>query len=428
VSISGDEVFDYADVEAEVQELRKSIAEQEAKVASLRDALGNGQGACSAHDEQCTRNQNIVTDEAETGRHGKRQGSIQERFRAVSQLQVPAKVKITAIRWLPFADVAGNKRMSKLLVASDNKGSLHIFNSRGSLISSHSTGNTHPITALDVSKKWDGECKIITGHSNGEVRVFTISRPPQHEIPSVVASQHIQNVEGRLRDLRKDAQKQKVAAKFLPSVKQSWEPILEVVSSFFPSNSASVAWANFSHLAVDFTGPQQPIAFVDVIHKSKNSFNILVGDSAGRASLHVRNGSIVSSFQVPGNSSRCAVSWNNYAAVCAQQGIVFYDTRDRSMYPTRCVGYPASPEQAAAHDPEQNAKAEESLKAKRSRRKPRGPTIEVQSTIVSVSLDVASQSLLYAGTDDGRLLALYVRQEGRSLRCTVRKSLVYTHA
>lgn len=400
--------FGIPEAEEEVAEAKRAVEEQQAVVDGLRESLSAGNfGTCSAHDHECVRNHGLTADPS-----GSRREKHGEKARIVARLVVPPKAgKITGIRWLPFLDPGVGKRMHRLLVAADNKGALHFFSNKGQHVSSHPTGSSHAIQALAASLKWDGECKIIAGHVNGEVRVFTISPPPRHEFPEKIALEHIERIE-------KEG-KGKKRAKVLPSARSPWQPMILLVSSFFPPKMTMLEWDNSTHNVADFSTGPQPISFVDIVPRGRNSFNVLVGDASGRISQHLRNGSLVSSFDLPVSSQdrdetdvanpRCSVAWGNFAAVCGRRGLTLYNTKDRYVYPTRCMGFPAE-------DKDPSVVTE---KGKGKTKAPLRPTEEVESRFVSLQQDPVHNSFLLAGTNDGRFLGLSVRGEGKVLRCTV---------
>lgn len=442
--------YGLAEAQAEVEALKRLVAEQEAHVESIKSTLWQpALGTCGAQGQECARGDEAVEmEEQDEGGGGKKERRRKaekskknkpvnqaENFRAVARFRLPKGAKPTGLKWLPYPNSNSPVReMNRLLVASDSKGSLHFFDDAGRHISSHQTGSSS-IASMSVSGKWDGELKVFTAGSGGEVRTFSVSPPPRHIAPPDVILEHSRVIDERLAM----AENSKLSgAKLQPDAAAKWEPMILEVSRFLPTKVEMLPWDNSSKATADLSGPPKPIKFVDYVQRGKISYNTIVGDSEGRVSVHIRNGTLLSSFHIPGGKPPpdhrgCVLSTGSWTAVCAKTGLAFYSVQPRHLHPARCHAIPAAP------SPEDGAESAEGggadvddqrgggggggggggKKASGGKRREQIATEPVMSEIVSLASDVSSPSTVYAGTKDGRMLVLQVKGDGTRLRCTV---------
>jgi hypothetical protein len=438
--------YGLAEAQAEVEALKRLVAEQEAYVESIKSTLWQpALGTCGAQGQECARGDEAAEmEERDEGGGGKKERRRKaenskkkkplnqaEHFRAVARFRLPKGAKPTGLKWLPYPNSNSPVReMNRLLVASDSKGSLHFFDDAGRHISSHQTGG-NSITSMSVGGKWDGELKVFTAGGGGEVRTFSVSPPPRHIAPPGVIEEHSRVIDERL---AKGENSKPSGVKLQPDAAAKWEPMVLEVSRFHPTKVEMLPWDNSSKAMADLSGPPKPIKFVDYVQRGKISYNTIVGDSEGRVSVHIRNGTLLSSFQIPGgipppDHRGCVLSTGSWTAVCAKSGLAFYSVQPRHLHPARCYSIPATPppeneaESAeggeAGVDDERGGGGGGGKKARGGKKGEQIATEPVTSEIVSLASDVSSPSTVYAGTKDGRILVLQVKGDGTRLRCTV---------
>ena len=65
---------------------------------------------------------------------------------------------------------------------------------------------------------------------------------------------------------------------------------------------------------------------------------LCAADDAGRLSLHVRNGSMSASALIPGGAAvRCSLHFNTFSALCTDNGVYFYEGKDRRLLKQYCM-------------------------------------------------------------------------------------------
>ena len=107
-------------------------------------------------------------------------------------------------------------------IFADSKKWLHIVQvagaGTGTTVLSQASGHAGAITSMAVDSRQLPEYKILTGSSDGEVRMHTLNAPP-----------------------RKRGRNQPAGAR-QPVANQSdiWEPLLTLASQYFPSTAAPV--------------------------------------------------------------------------------------------------------------------------------------------------------------------------------------------
>lgn len=291
------------DAEREVQELMRMVSEQERLVEGLKGDLWQPTvGTCGAHGGQECAREDEAEELASVGKRGgkkRRKKEVKppanpaEFFRAVAKFRIPKGAKATSVRWLPYPNTNSNKKMNRLLVASDAKGSLHFFDESGTLLSSHPTGSS-TVTSMSVCPRWDGEMKVFTAGSAGEARSFSVSPPPRHRLPQEAAQRH----SAMLDEQRAKAGFRGGGPKIQPDASSTWAPMVSQTANFIPSTMEMLPWDNRTKLTADMSAGPKPLKFVEWVARGKASYNTIVGDSAGRVSVHIKNGTILASFQV----------------------------------------------------------------------------------------------------------------------------------
>lgn len=233
-------------------------------------------------------------------------------MRLISTLQLPLKAKLSAVHWLPFADVASDgDGMSKLMLAGDVKGMLHIVETSGKTLVSLQSGHGGAVTAMSVAKMHDNECTVVTGGAQGDIRVHTISRPPRYALKPPLDSKNTG---------RKLVQ---------------WTPLVRLVADFSPSTAEPLPGLGEQHFRVDMRGGKS-IASVVLLPRGRRSYNLLVSDVAGRLSVHMKNGSLIGSHQVEGRASVAAYAHTkSWAALSLlpDKRLVVFEPRSRTLHP-----------------------------------------------------------------------------------------------
>ena len=338
--------------------------------------------------------------------------TVQDRISETVSLQMPNSARIVASRFLPFMfsnstrdadqEAAGGAMYG---VVADSKRTLHIFqvagNDAGVSVLSQASGHVGAITSMAVDTRHLPEYKILTGSSDGEVRMHTLNAPPRRR----------RNERGVMLPFNASA--------------DVWLPNLTLASVFVPSAAPAVRGVSTRMHAVDFArNGRRAITAVEFIQKGR-TFTILAADEIGRISLHLRNGSISASAQTKNSTGvRCAVPFNTFCALCTDAGVLFYEGKDRRLLNQFCTQYPALDEGMPDADPvvvqEEDAKTGELRnRTVMPEKAQRGPAQPLAAGIVSLAQDPANTVNWFAGTRDGRIFTLQIRGEKHRVRCSI---------
>jgi len=240
--------------------------------------------------------------------------------RFTSKMQLPIKAKPSVVQWLPFKDLeTRGATMNKLMLLADVKGQLHIVDKEGSLIFSMPSGHSGAVTAMAVSKQHENECTVVTGGSQGDIRIHTMSRPPRHSLKPPLDP--------------KNANSKKAV---------DWQPIVRLVGQFSPSSAEPLDGLGVAHFGADLQGAK-PIASVQIIPRGKTSHNLLVSDAAGRLSVHTKNGSLIGSHELEpqGPIGGHAVS-KTWTALSIDKQLALFDPRQRKIHSVCPANMPAA--------------------------------------------------------------------------------------
>eukprot|EP00283_Hemiselmis_rufescens_P017372 CAMPEP_0173449808 /NCGR_PEP_ID=MMETSP1357-20121228/43454_1 /TAXON_ID=77926 /ORGANISM="Hemiselmis rufescens, Strain PCC563" /LENGTH=236 /DNA_ID=CAMNT_0014416423 /DNA_START=30 /DNA_END=736 /DNA_ORIENTATION=+ len=210
-----------------------------------------------------------------------------------------------------------------------------------------------------------------------------------------------------------------------------WRPRLVLEQAVRPTQVEPLKGLSKRHGAIALHGaPPRPIVAVDLAPRGR-SYHLVVADADSRMSMHMRNGSIIASAQLPGadgdGGPRCAVSQKTVCAFCTSQGMVFYETKERRLLSQTCSRIIHSDEGLPDYKPPPppkggaaNATGNETVAKKRTRFPPQ----PVKTPIVSFAYDNSLENQAYAGTGDGKMLVLQVRGEKNRVRCTLNNEVI----
>ena len=213
------------------------------------------------------------------------------------------------MQWLPFK--ASSASTSKLMLAGDVKGMLHVLDTSGRTLVSLPSGHGGAVTTISVTKLHDHECTLVTGGAQGDIRIHTISRPPRYAL------------------------KPPLDAKNVGRKLVEWTPLVRLVAEFSPSTAEPLAGLGPHHFAVDLSGAKS-IASVAILPRGRRSYNLLVSDATGRLSVHLRNGSVIASHELEGRATVGAYAYTKtWAALSVDKGLVVLEPRSRTLHPVR---------------------------------------------------------------------------------------------
>jgi len=254
---------------------------------------------------------------------------VQDRITETAHVKLPNGAAVILARFLPFnfqnttgreADPAAGGSMYSIIADSNNW--LHIVEvagaGTGNVVLSQASGHMAAFTSLAVDPRQLPEYKIVTGSSDGEVRMHTLNAPPRKRQP---------------------ARTQPISVPQPPlNHSDQWVPVLSLSANYSPATAPTVRGLSQRYNPVDYAdNGTRPITALEFIQKGR-SYNILVADDIGRISLHLRNGSISATAQTKGGVAvRCAVAFNNLCALCTDSGIIFYEGKDRRLLQQLCL-------------------------------------------------------------------------------------------
>lgn len=159
---------------------------------------------------------------------------VQDRITEIASVKLPNGANVVMARFLPFtfqntttrgggedkmADPAAGGSMYGIF--ADSKKWLHIVQvagtGAGTTVFSQASGHAGAITSIAVDPRQLPEYKILTGSSDGEVRMHTLNAPP-----------------------RKRGRNQPAGARQPVNQSDIWEPVLTLASQYLPSTASSV--------------------------------------------------------------------------------------------------------------------------------------------------------------------------------------------
>ena len=367
----------------------------------------------------------------------RQQNSPQSLFKFLRPINPPDGTHWSALKFLPIHDRSDTK--THYLVGVDSQGKLHIATSEGRIIYSNETGHSAPVTSLAVDFRLLSEIKLATGSRDGEVRIFTINSPAR---PGKNARSRPQSNESkagfgetsREAGSNKSDTNSQVAAdapmeRGTDAAKRAgpWVPALRLTEAWYPTQMNAIRGVSHRFFTVHINGSAaEEISALDFATKGR-ALNLVVGDSSGRVSMHLRNGTMTASFWTPDKGSiRCVVCFENFAALCTSEGLYFLETKERRMVATGCQTSPLTDEALPDWDappprpPPPNASESGAANGSAANqtaqprpsfhpRKRREMPVPLVGGVTSFAADLSSKTAAYAGTDDGRLLTLQVR-------------------
>jgi WD40 repeat protein len=361
----------------------------------------------------------------------KNQNSPEALFRFLHPINAPNGSHWRVLKFLPIHDRSDTK--THYLLGVDNRETLHIVTSEGRIIFSDHTGHTSPVNTLAVDFRLLSEIKLATGSQDGEVRIFTINSPARPG--KNVKSRPPNRTSNSSNETKSDARPIETEKKAEPMLERNsstetkktgpWVPSLKLTEAWYPTKMTTIRGVSHRFFQVHLNGSApEAISGLDFATKGRQ-LNLVVGDVAGRVSLHLRNGSMTASFRTPGNGSiRCVVCFENFAALCTSEGLYFMETKERRMVTHGCQTSPLTDEALPDWDapppppPPPNVSdgnlsaGNHSVQPRPSfyPRKRREAPVPLEGGIMSFAPDLSSKTAAFAGTDDGRVLALQVSQ------------------
>jgi len=159
--------------------------------------------------------------------------SVQDRVSETAAVKLPNGASIVLARFLPYnfqnttgreADPAAGGSMYSIV--ADSKRWLHIVEvagaGTGNTVLSQESGHTGAITSMAIDPRHLPEYKILTGSSDGEVRMHTLNAPPR----------------------KRTGSRQAPAGEKQPSANQSdtWVPVLALSAQYSPSSGERYHW------------------------------------------------------------------------------------------------------------------------------------------------------------------------------------------
>jgi hypothetical protein len=360
-----------------------------------------------------------------------------EKFRMEGQLRPPAGSKILFAKFLPITNVNNTQLMNRFLVAADNKGTIHVFNSDGQHLAEKSTGHSGSITALAVDFRPSINYHVVTGSSNGEVKIWSIAAPERPggrggtrasqngtNSSSLSPSSPGKETGGRTSNSTTTVGRSNVTAAGAGRGRidmkvqwAQWQPAWKLEAEFSPSSVDAVRGISRRYHMVDMTQEgQKPITLIDFVPKGRN-FNLLVADGIGRMSMHLKNGTLSSSVMLPGSGApRCSSIFKTVAAICTGGGIALYEVKERKLLTATCTRHVPTDDSLPEWKP---TAANQGGNSSQHRKRTRFPPQPIVADFVSYAQDVTQEHIAYAGTADGRFMVLNVRQEKTRVRCTL---------
>lgn len=153
--------------------------------------------------------------------------SVQDRVSETAAVKLPNGASIVLARFLPYnfqnttgreADPAAGGSMYSIV--ADSKRWLHIVEvagaGTGNTVLSQESGHTGAITSIAIDPRHLPEYKILTGSSDGEVRMHTLNAPPRKRTGSRQAPAGGQQASANQSD--------------------TWAPVLALSAQYSPSN------------------------------------------------------------------------------------------------------------------------------------------------------------------------------------------------
>jgi len=223
----------------------------------LIDHLEAGE-SCIQSNKECTRPHLTAASKlrrAQTERFNllREDESVQDRVSETASVKLPNGASVVLARFLPYnfqnttgreADPAAGGSMYSII--ADSKRWLHIVEiagaGAGNTVFSQDSGHAGAITSMAIDPRHLPEYKILTGSSDGEVRMYSLNPPPRKRTGRQTARAGQQLA----------ANTQQPAA----NMSDTWLPVLELSAQYFPATGE---------------GPRQRIVRCNRIFKNKQN-------------------------------------------------------------------------------------------------------------------------------------------------------------